>query len=110
MYPQLSLYIDGQMLRGEGRREQDVLNPANNQVIGQLPHATQADLDMALAAAQRAFASWRSSTAMQRAQVLKAVAGLIRERAPQIGRNLTLEQGKPLAEGCLLYTSDAADE
>ncbi|MBT9571625.1 MULTISPECIES: NAD-dependent succinate-semialdehyde dehydrogenase [Comamonadaceae] len=99
MYPQLSLYIDGQMLRGEGRREQDVLNPANNQVIGQLPHATQADLDMALAAAQRAFASWRNSTAMQRAQVLKAVAALIRERAPQIGRNLTLEQGKPLAEG-----------
>ncbi|MBH2043125.1 MAG: aldehyde dehydrogenase family protein [Comamonadaceae bacterium] len=55
--------MDGQMLRGEGRREQDVLNPANNQVIGRLPHATQAGLDMALAASQRAFAPWRSSTA-----------------------------------------------
>lgn len=99
MYPELSLYIDGQLLRGEGRREQNVLNPATNQVIGQLPHATQADLDLALASAQRAFVSWRVSTAMQRSQVLRKVAGLIRERAPKIGRNLTLEQGKPLAEG-----------
>ena len=99
MYPELSLYIDGQLLRGEGRREQNVLNPATNQVIGQLPHATQADLDLALASAQLAFVSWRVSTAMQRSQVLRKVAGLIRERAPKIGRNLTLEQGKPLAEG-----------
>ena len=97
-YPQLSLYIDGQLLRGEGRRELDVLNPATNQVIGQLPHATQADLDLALAAAQRAFASWRTSPALQRAQMLREVAALIRERAPAIARNLTLEQGKPLAE------------
>jgi len=99
MYPQLSLYIDGQWLHGEGRREQDVLNPATNQVIGQLPHATHADLDMALASAQRAFLSWRTSSAMQRAKTLHKVAALIRERAPTIGRNLTLEQGKPLTEG-----------
>lgn len=99
MYPQLSLYIDGQFLQGEGRREQDVLNPATNLVIGQLPHATQADLDMALSSAESAFASWRHSSAMQRAEVLHKVAALIRERVQDIARNLTLEQGKPLAEG-----------
>ena len=98
MYPQLSLYIDGQFLHGEGRREQDVLNPATNQVIGLLPHATQSDLDLALTSAERAFVSWRNSSAMQRAEVLHKVAGLIRERVSDIGRNLTLEQGKPLAE------------
>lgn len=99
MYPPLSLYIDGQFLPGKDRHVQEVLNPATNQVIGHLPHATHSDLDMALAAAQRAFGVWRNSSAMQRAQVLKKVAELIRERAQEIGRNLTLEQGKPLAEG-----------
>lgn len=99
MYPQLSFYIDGQFLQGDGRHAQEVLNPATNQVIGHLPHATQGDLDRALEAAQRAFASWRNSSPLQRSQVLRKVAELIRERAPDIGRNLTLEQGKPLAEG-----------
>ncbi len=99
MYPALSLYIDGQFLPGEERHGQDVLNPATHQVIGQLPQATRGDLDRALEAAQRAFGTWRNSSAMQRAQVLKKVAALVRERAPDIGRNLTLEQGKPLAEG-----------
>lgn len=98
MYPELHLYIDGQRLHPAGRRTQDVLNPATNQVIGQLPHATQADLDLALASSQRAFASWRLVSALERSQVLRKAAALIRERAPAIARNLTLEQGKPLAE------------
>ena len=105
MYPQLSLYIDGQFLNGAGRREQEVLSPASNKVIGHLPHATQADLDLALSAAERAFSTWRTSSALQRAQVLNKVAGLIRERAPAIGRNLTLEQGKTLAEAMGEVTS-----
>lgn len=98
MYPQLSLYINGQFLQGDARRFQDVLNPATNQVIGHLPCATQADLDLALSSAQQAFDSWRNSSALQRSQVLRKVGALIRDRAPEIGRNLTLEQGKPLAE------------
>src|SRR3546814_7531055 len=59
MYEQLALYIDGEFLAGEGRRTQDVINPATLEVLGQLPHATEADLDRALAAAQRAFESWK---------------------------------------------------
>jgi acyl-CoA reductase-like NAD-dependent aldehyde dehydrogenase len=99
MYPQLSLYIDGKFISGQGRREQDVLNPSTNQSIGKLPQATVEDLDLAIAGAQRAFTVWRHSSAMQRSQVLRQVATLIRERAAEIGQNLTLEQGKPLAEG-----------
>mgnify|MGYP000884285650 CR=1 FL=1 len=60
MYDDLCLYIDGQFLKGDGRREQDVFNPATGQVIGKLPHATPADLDRALAAAARAFESWKT--------------------------------------------------
>ena len=97
-YETLALYIDGAWLTGEGRREQEVLNPATDEVLGQLPHATTADLDRALASAQRAFESWRNSSPMERSRVLRRVGELTRERAPAIARNLTLDQGKPLAE------------
>ena len=98
MYETLSLYIDGEFIQGGGRREQDVFNPATNEVIGTLPHATRDDLDAALASAQRAFETWRHSSPMERSKVLRRVAELARERAQDIGRNLTLDQGKPIAE------------
>ncbi len=60
-YAPLSLYIDGEFLDGEGRHEQPVLDPASGEAIGRLPHATRADLDRALAAAQRAFERCRST-------------------------------------------------
>ncbi len=98
MYPSLSLYIDGVFLSGEGRREQDVVNPASGEVIGKLPHATREDLDRALAAAARAFETWKKTSPIERGKVLRKVAELARERAQDIGRGMTLDQGKPLAE------------
>ena len=98
-YPQLSLYIDGEFIQGGGRREQDIVNPATHEVIGKLPHATREDLDRALAAAARAFESWKKSSPIERSKVLRKVAELARERAQDIGRGITMDQGKPLAEG-----------
>ena len=116
MYEDLALYIDGQFLKGEGRREQDVIDPATDAVVGKLPYASKEDLDRALAAAQRAFQSWRRSSPMERSKVLRRVAELARERAPQIGRNITLDMGKPLAEAvaevtvCSEHAEWAAEE
>lgn len=98
MYEQLALYIDGEFLGGEGRESQPVTNPATLEVLGQLPHATQEDLDRALESAQRAFESWRRTSPMERSAILRRVAELSRERAQEIGRNMTMDQGKPLAE------------
>jgi succinate-semialdehyde dehydrogenase/glutarate-semialdehyde dehydrogenase len=97
-YPQLSLYIDGEFIQGGGRREQDIVNPATHEVIGKLPHATREDLDRALAAAARAFQSWKKTSPTERSKVLRKVAELARERAQDIGRAMTMDQGKPLAE------------
>lgn len=111
MYPEITQYIDGEFVQGEGRHETDVLNPATNLPIGKLPHATKADLDRALSSAQRAFESWRNSSAMLRSQILRKVGDLARERAQVIGRNITLDQGKPLAEavGEVTVCSEHAD-
>ena len=98
MYESLALYIDGEFIQGDGRIEQPVLEPASGNTLGQLPHATRADLDRALAAAERAFASWRHVSPMERGAILRKAGELSRERAKEIGRNITLDQGKPLAE------------
>lgn len=97
-YIPLSMYIDGRFISAEDREVEAVYNPANNEVIGQLPHATIEDLDMAIAAADKAFQSWRWTSPMERSRIMRAVAGMIRERVEDIARNLTLDQGKPLAE------------
>ncbi len=111
MYPSLSLYIDGQFISADGRREQDVLNPATGAVIGRLPHATAQDLDRALTAAARAFESWKRSSPLERSKVLRRVAELARERATDIGRGMTLDQGKPLAEsvGEVIFCAEHAE-
>ena len=98
MYESLALYIDGAFIQGGGRVEQPVLDPATGDTLGQLPHATREDLDHALAAAERAFATWRHVSPMERGAILRKVGQLSRERAKEIGRNITLDQGKPLAE------------
>jgi acyl-CoA reductase-like NAD-dependent aldehyde dehydrogenase len=110
-YPALSLYIDGEFVHGGGRKEQTVINPATDDVIGKLPHASREDLDRALAAAQRAFQTWRHSSPLERSKVLRKVAELARERAESIGRNMTLDMGKPLAEAKLevMATSEHAE-
>ncbi|WP_341668307.1 NAD-dependent succinate-semialdehyde dehydrogenase [Alcaligenes sp. SDU_A2] len=111
MYQGLALYINGQFLDSQGRTTQPVINPANGQILGQLPLASRADLDAALDAAHKAFQSWRHSSPLERSAILRKVAELSRERAQDIGRNLTLDQGKPLAEavGEIMSCADHAD-
>jgi len=48
MYANLELFIDGKWLGGNGRRGEDVINPATEKPLAHLPHASQADLDAAL--------------------------------------------------------------
>lgn len=98
MYEGLALYIDGKFITGGGRHEQEIINPATLEVLGRLPHATTGDLDHALAAAHRAFVAWRATSPVERSAILRRAAALIRERSAAIGRNITLDEGKPLAE------------
>ena len=96
--PARALYIAGEWRTGGGRVAQDVLNPATGATIGTVPHASAADLDEALAAAERGFRAWRETPGETRAAVLSKTAALIRERADALAAIATEEQGKPLAE------------
>lgn len=108
MYPDTRLFIDGAWRDAAAGRWIDVLNPATEEQIGRVAHASAEDLDEALAAAARGFAAWRKVSAFDRAKVMRKAATLMRERAEDIARLMVLEQGKPLFEA-RLETNAAAD-
>ncbi|MBO9580550.1 MAG: NAD-dependent succinate-semialdehyde dehydrogenase [Sphingobium sp.] len=97
-YPPLHMYIDGEVVSGGSRRTQAIFNPATGETLGELPLADAADLDRALEAAQRGFRTWRNSTAQERATVLSGAARLLTERADELARIATMEEGKTLPE------------
>lgn len=94
----LKLFVDGAWQSGEGRDTAPVVNPATGAAMADLPLASDADLQAALAAADRGFRTWRDSSADERAAVLRKAAALLRERTEAIATLLTREQGKPIAE------------
>lgn len=94
----LALFVDGSWRIGEGRDAHAVVNPATGGTIAELPLASIADLDEALAAADRGFKLWRATDVEVRSAVLRKTAALLRERAEDIATTLTIEQGKPIAE------------
>ena len=110
-YTDTRLFIDGQWSDAADGRTLDVLNPASGAVIGTVAHASTADLDRALDAADRGFRDWRDRTAAERASIMHAASGLVRERVDRIAELLTLEQGKPLreAKGEILAAADIID-
>ncbi|GAA6118298.1 NAD-dependent succinate-semialdehyde dehydrogenase [Acidovorax sp. FG27] len=97
-YPNTQLFIAGQWQDAADGKTIAVHNPSTGQEIGRVAHAGRADLDRALEAAQKGFEAWRDLPAVERAKIMRRAAGLMRERAEAIGRILTQEQGKPLAE------------
>jgi succinate-semialdehyde dehydrogenase/glutarate-semialdehyde dehydrogenase len=97
-YPDVRLLIANEWTEATGGKTIPVLNPATGKAIGTVAHASIADLDRALAAAQKGFEAWRKVPAFERTATLRRAASLLRERADEIGRLLTQEQGKPLAQ------------
>src|SRR5690606_6177851 len=108
MYENLSLYIDGKFTAGDSGVTSDVINPANDSVLAKLPHAKKAELDAALAAADKGFKEWKRVSAYERAKILRKAADLVRERTDDIAKVLTQEQGKILIEA-RLEVQGAAD-
>ncbi len=97
-YPDLYLLIDGERLGASGRRTIPVVNPASGETLAQLPLATPADLDRALAATKKAWPVWRGLGPQARGKILHKAADLLRERSESLARFATMEMGKTLPE------------
>lgn len=111
MYKDIQLFINGQWKASASGRTLPVINPATEEVIGHIPHANTADLDEAVAAADKGFDVWRNTSVFDRSKIMRRAADLLRERADDIAKLMTLEQGKPLAEakGETLAAADTID-
>ena len=104
----LKLFIDGNWKSGEGRDAHTVINPVDGGGIADVPLANAADLEEALAAAERAWPLWRATDVERRAAILHKAAALMVERVDHIAFILTQEQGKPLVEARAEVTGSAS--
>ncbi|MGE0524567.1 MAG: NAD-dependent succinate-semialdehyde dehydrogenase [Variibacter sp.] len=98
MYPNTSLFIDGAWSPAASGKTLEVLSPATGEPVGKVAHADKADLDRALAAADKAFHVWSKTSAHERYKIMRKAADILRTRIDQIAPIMTMEQGKPLAE------------
>ena len=91
-------YIDGQWRDADDGATLAVTNPSNGEEIAHVPNMGAAEARAAIAAADRAFAGWRATTAKERARLLRNWFELIMANQQDLAVLMTLEQGKPLAE------------
>ncbi|MET3181060.1 UNVERIFIED_ORG: succinate-semialdehyde dehydrogenase/glutarate-semialdehyde dehydrogenase [Variovorax guangxiensis] len=92
-------FIAGEWLRTVSGRTLDVTDPATGALVAQVPDSDAADARAATDAAHAAFPAWRAVPAKQRAQILKRWNDLVMAHQEDLGRLISREQGKPLAEG-----------
>jgi succinate-semialdehyde dehydrogenase/glutarate-semialdehyde dehydrogenase len=93
--PKQKLYIDGEWVESVGNDWWQVHSPATGELLGEIPMATEADVDRAVEAAQKARRVMADMTAFERAKLMFAIADAIAAERENIARDLALEQGKP---------------
>ena len=72
------------------------VNPANGETLSALPWASSTDVDLAITLADNAFRQWRKTSVAQRADALRAIGRVLRERAEEMAHCITREMGKPI--------------
>ncbi|QNM98001.1 CoA-acylating methylmalonate-semialdehyde dehydrogenase [Chitinimonas koreensis] len=96
--PTVKLLIDGQFVESTAHHWREVINPASQEVLARVPLCGADEVDLAVAAAKRAFPAWRATSLAERARVFLRLQALIREHMDTLAATLTGEQGKTLAD------------
>jgi succinate-semialdehyde dehydrogenase/glutarate-semialdehyde dehydrogenase len=97
-YEKLELLINGKWKMGSENKAEPVINPATNEVIGDLPHASKKDLDEALESNLEAFKLWKKESPLNRQKIIENACRNLESKFDQVATNLTIEMGKPIAE------------
>ncbi len=99
MYEKFGQFINGKWQKSENNETYDVINPATEEIIGKASKAGRGDVDKALKSAEAGLKVWRNTAPWQRSYIIRKIADKIREKQEVLAKWLTLEVGKPLAEG-----------
>src|SRR5690554_6988015 len=99
--PRIPMLIGGELVQSQTTEWRDVINPATQEVVAQVPFCTREELDRAVANAKQAFDTWRNSSQGTRMRVMLNLQKLVRDNTAAIAKAITLEHGKTLpdAEG-----------
>ena len=95
MYDCKKHYIDGAWVAAQGRAL-DIVNPATEEVIGQVALGTAEDVARAAKAARRAFETFSQTSVSERAGLLERIIGVYQKRLPELGKAISDEMGAPL--------------
>ena len=108
MYSKFGQFFDGKWQQAENRETYEVINPATEETIGNASKASSIDIQKTLKSAEKGFDAWKQFSPWKRAEIIRRIANLIRERKNELANWMTLETGKPLSEG-LAEVSASAD-
>ena len=108
MYNKFGQFIDGKWQESQNKETYDVINPATEELIGKASKASSKDIDNALKSAQKGSLVWKKYSPWEKSKIIRNVANLIRKKNNELAKWMTLETGKPLAEG-LAEVSASAD-
>ncbi|MBA0732214.1 hypothetical protein Gogos_016319, partial [Gossypium gossypioides] len=121
--PSRQLFIDGEWREPILKKRLPIINPATEEIIGNIPAATAEDVELAVAAARRALSrnkgkDWAIAPGAVRAKYLRAIAAKVTERKTELAKLEAIDCGKPLDEavwdiedvaGCFEYYADLAE-
>ena len=93
-----AIHIDGKWIEADSGATIDVINPANLQKLGTVPKAGKAETRRAIEAAEKAFKTFRKTSALERSKMLRKLHDVIIDNQDALAELLTLEQGKSLTE------------
>ena len=91
----LNFYINGEWIKSDSSELIDVINPANEEIIGQVTAGTKDDIDAAVNAASDAFASFSKSSREDRIELLKKIIQEYENRYKDFVEVITKEMGAP---------------
>jgi malonate-semialdehyde dehydrogenase (acetylating)/methylmalonate-semialdehyde dehydrogenase len=96
--PTVKMLLDGKFIESRSGEWHDVVNPATQEILAQVPFATDEELHAAVASAKQAFKSWKNTPLAARARIMLKLQALVREHMGRIAQTLSAEQGKTLAD------------
>ena len=99
MYEKFGQFINGKWQPSSNKDTYDVINPATEELIGKASKATLKDVDNALNSAKMGLEIWKNTRPWQRSDIIRKIADKIREKREVLAKWMTIEVGKPLAEG-----------
>ena len=98
MYEKFGQFINGEWKKSSKGETYEVVNPANEEIIGSASKASSEDIQLALKSAENGLEIWKNTSPWERSKIIRKISELLRKKTDVLAKWLTLEVGKPLAE------------